>query len=156
MGIFTQNIQQLERSLTNEQKKRAYKKEKIRQLEIFLYNKFYNKFYTNKEQNPDFTLGYFSNPDTKQKLLNYTGFLDDIDKIQIYNKILNNIYNDFKKYYKLEIDISKLKPEEEEQPKEKNNNNKTINNIIDIFLTGLIGLLIPTNTNAKRYRKYKL
>ena len=121
MGVFTQNIQQLERSLTNEQKKRAFKKEKIRELELFLYNKFYNKFYENKKQNPVFLLGYFQNPDIKKRLLNYNGFLDDIEKSKIYNNILNNIYKDFKKYYTLEIDTTKenIKQQKEEEQKQK-------------------------------------
>lgn len=114
MGIFTQNIQQLERSLTNEQKKRTYKKEKTRELELYLYNKIYSKFYKSKNSDPDFILGYFQNPDIKKQLLNYTGFLDDIEKSKIYNNILNSIYKDFKRYYNLEIDTSK---EEKEQQK---------------------------------------
>lgn len=93
--------------MTSAEKKRTFKREKQRELELFLYNKFYTKFYKHKEKNPDHILGYFQNPDIKKQLLNYNGFLDDIDKIQIYNKILNSVYKDFKKYYTLEIDTTK-------------------------------------------------
>lgn len=121
MGIMTQNFQKLERALTDEQKKASYKKQLKEELQINLYNRFYELFYKNKEHNPDQTLSYFLNPDIKTNILNYKGFLNIIDRDSIYNKILNNVYKDFKKYYTLEIDTTKedVKQQKEEEQKQK-------------------------------------
>lgn len=151
MGIMTDNIQQLERSLTSEQKKTAYRRQKRKEFELYLYNKFYNKFYKNKSNNPINIYSYFNIPEVKQNIFDYDGFLNIVEKNNIYNKILKQIYNEYKIYYQNEI---KIKPEKEEEQEEENTQKKKAIDILEIFNYIAIGFL-GSLFFEKHNKKYK-
>lgn len=107
MGQMTDSLRQIERAFTSKNAEKEFYKKKKHELEIFLYNKFYNKFYLYKNNNPDNIYGLFLNPDKKQEILNNYNELDEMTKNEIYNKTLKKIYTDFKKYYDFEISMKK-------------------------------------------------
>lgn len=119
MGIFTDNMQALNRGFVSE---RAEKKAIQREKNIyknFLYIKFYDLFYKNQKSPPTNTFAHFQQPDVIQDIICNKKFdsLDGFLKIEIYNNILNKTYKTFKNNYNMNIDSSKTEEKEEKERK---------------------------------------
>lgn len=143
MGVFTDNMQALNRGFISERAEKRAEQEKRKKLlqkqndyKNFLYKKFYAQFYAsqknNKNSNPDNILGKFQDFEQMQKIINNDNFteLEIFFRIENYNKILNKTYKQFKTDFKLNIDTSKQEHEEAKELqrllKIYNNNQKII------------------------------
>lgn len=117
MGVFTDNIQALNRGFVSERaEKKALQRKKI-SYKNFLYNTFYNRFYRKKGTNPKNTFAYLQQFETMQKIVNDEDFisLDISTRIEFYNSILNKTYRQFKNDYELNISTEKAEKEDERE-----------------------------------------
>lgn len=115
MGVFTDNIQALNRGFLSERaEKKAIKEEKLK-YKNYLYKKFYSKFKENQEKSPDLIYSYFIQTEIQEKILNNFQNLDFSTKIELYNAILNKLYKQFKNDYLMNYDFIKIEKEEEKE-----------------------------------------
>lgn len=143
MGVFTDNMQALNRGFISERAEKKAEQEARKKLlqkqndyKNFLYKKFYAQFYANQKNNPNSNpsniLGKFQDFEQMQKIINNDNFtdLEIFFRIENYNKILNKTYKQFKTDFKLNIDTSKQEHEETKELqrllKIYNNNQKII------------------------------
>lgn len=115
MGVFTDNIQALNRGFLSERaEKKAIKEEKMK-YKNYLYKKFYSKFKENKKKTPDLIYSYFIQTEIQEKILNNFKNMDFSFKIETYNNILNKLYKQFKNDYLMNYDFIKVEKEEEKE-----------------------------------------
>lgn len=142
MGIFTDNMQALNRGFVSERAEKKAEQEKRKKLlqkqndyKNYLYKKFYAQFYAsqkNTRSDPVNIFGKFQDFEQMQKIVNHDNFteLEIFFRLENYNKILNKVYKQFKNDFQLNIDISKIEKEEEKELRRLlkiyNNNQKII------------------------------
>lgn len=132
MGVFTDNMQALNRGFVSERAEKKALQKKKNSYKNYLYNTFYNRFYRKKGTNPKNTFAYLQQFETMQKIVNDEDFatLDVSTRIELYNSILNKSYKQFKNDYELNISTEEIEKEEEKELhrllKIYNNNQKII------------------------------
>ena len=142
MGIFTDNMQALNRGFVSERAEKKAEQEKRKKLlqkqndyKNYLYKKFYAQFYAsqkNTRSDPVNIFGKFQDFEQMQKIVNHDNFteLEIFFRLENYNKILNKVYKQFKNDFQLNINTSKIEKEEEKELhrllKIYNNNQKII------------------------------
>ena len=127
MGVFTDNMQALNRGLVSERAEKKAEQEKRKKLlqkqndyKNYLYKKFYAQFYANQkntQSDPVNIFGKFQDFEQMQKIVNHDNFteLEIFFRLENYNKILNKVYKQFKNDFQLNIDTSKIEKEEEKE-----------------------------------------
>lgn len=127
MGVFTDNIQALNRGFVSERAEKKAEQEKRKKLlqkqndyKNYLYKKFYAQFYANQKNtrsDPVNIFGKFQNFEQMQKIVNHDNFteLEIFFRLENYNKILNKVYKQFKNDYDLNISTEKVEKEEERE-----------------------------------------
>lgn len=117
MGVFTDNMQALNRGFVSERAEKKALQRKKNAYKNFLYNTFYNRFYRKKGTNPKNTFAYLQQFETMQKIVNDEDFivLDISTRIEFYNSILNKTYRQFKNDYELNISTEKEEKEDERE-----------------------------------------
>lgn len=117
MGVFTDNMQALNRGFVSERAEKKALQKKKNNYKNFLYNTFYNRFYRKKGTNPKNTFAYLQQFETMQKIVNDEDFisLDISTRIEFYNSILNKTYKQFKNDYDLNISTEKAEKEDERE-----------------------------------------
>lgn len=118
MGISTDLMQQMNRTFTSQKAEKDFKKKQKVDFENYLYNRFYQKFYSGKDFEPIATYSYFINTEKKQEILQDFTDIDIITKNTIYNKILNMIYKDFQNDYNTNKSTEKIDAERQKALKE--------------------------------------
>lgn len=177
MGISTDLMQQMNRTFTSQKAEKDFRKKQKADFENYLYNRFYQKFYNEKDFEPLATYSYFINTEKKQEILQDFQDIDIITKSTIYNKILNMIYKDFQNDYKTNKSTEKFDKEYQKALKEleqaikrrdraKARYEKSLTryrtqkmNIVKITKKGfgqiLLGIFIGGRVASKTYRKMK-
>lgn len=162
MGILTQNLQQINRSIENETSQKITKKESKENFETYLFFEIWQTFA--RSQDIEKTFLYFKDTATVKKYIeehqhikehNQDGYIKIIDfealtiteKLTIYNKVLNNIYKQFQYKYK-NLNYNTI-PEEEEKPK-----NNILENIANFIIYVFIGFFtsLVIGSHKKRYK----
>lgn len=117
MGVFTDNMQALNRGFVSERAEKKALQKKKNSYKNFLYNTFYNRFYKKKGTNPKNTFAYLQQFETMQKIVNDEDFttLNISTRIELYNSILNKTYKQFKNDYEMNISTEKAEKEEEKE-----------------------------------------
>ena len=127
MGVFTDNMQALNRGFVSERAEKKAEQEKRKKLlqkqndyKNYLYKKFYAQFYAsqkNTRSDPVNIFGKFQDFEQMQKIVNHNNFteLEIFFRLENYNKILNKVYKQFKNDFQLNIDTSKIEKEEEKE-----------------------------------------
>lgn len=118
MGISTDLVQQMNRTFTSQKAEKDFRKKQKADFENYLYNRFYQKFYNEKDFEPLATYSYFINTEKKQEILQDFQDIDIITKSTIYNKILNMIYKDFQNDYNTNKSTKKIDKEYQKALKE--------------------------------------
>lgn len=166
MGVFTDNMQQINRSIQTQNEQKITQKESKKNFENYIFFEIWQTFATS--ENIEKTYLYFKDTTTTKSYIEkhehikkrdskyiYIIDFDNLtitEKLKIYNNILDKIYKQFKykiKYKTYEETQEQQAAQEQEQKKEKHVN------ILDILGAFFLGLLIPTNTSAKKFKKYK-
>lgn len=117
MGVFTDNMQALNRGFVSERAEKKALQKKKNAYKNFLYIKFYNKFYEHKEHNPENVFAYYQQPEVIQDII-CTEKFDDLDgffKIELYNSILSKTFKTFKNNYMMNISTEKTEKEEKKE-----------------------------------------
>lgn len=114
MGIFTDNMQALNRGFVSERAEKKALQKKKNAYKDFLYKKFYKKFYNNQNSDPVQTFAFYQQPDVTQNIICNENFEDlpGSVRIELYNNILNKTYKQFKNNYNLNISTEKQNQEE--------------------------------------------
>lgn len=127
MGVFTDNMQALNRGFVSERAEKKAEQEKRKKLlqkqndyKNYLYKKFYAQFYANQkntQSDPVNIFGKFQDFEQMQKIVNHDNFteLEIFFRLENYNKILNKTYKQFKNDYDLNISTEKVEKEEERE-----------------------------------------
>lgn len=117
MGVFTDNMQALNRGFISERAEKKALQKKKNAYKDFLYKKFYNKFYNNQNSDPIQTFAFYQQPDVTQNIICNENFEDlpGSVRIELYNNILNKTYKQFKNNYNLNISTEKQEKEEEKE-----------------------------------------
>lgn len=165
MGILTDSLHQLDRSITKKETQKEREKREQKEIEIKLYNFFiyhFKQFPKSYEKNYCYYLGTKPRQELHKKIAPNIDFLEFY---KIYDKILDTIYKRYKKIYKIQNEETEKREKEEQKEIEQykkaiqknyklkqqkqQTRRKLINNILGSFL---IGLLIPTRKKKNKYK----
>ena len=117
MGVFTDNMQALNRGFVSERAEKKALQKKKNAYKDFLYKKFYNKFYSNQNSDPIQTFAFYQQPVVTQNIICDEKFEDlpGSVRIELYHSILTKTYKQFKNNYNLNISTEKQEKEEEKE-----------------------------------------
>lgn len=164
MGIMTNNLQQINRSIQTQNEQKITQKESKKNFETFIFFEIWQTFA--KSNDIEKTFLYFKDTTTTKKyiekhenikqsendsyinILNFDN-LTITEKLQIYNKVLNSIYKQFQ--YKIKYLNYEPIPEEE-PPKKQKRFNKICTLIIYTFIGFISSLLIGKHKTHKKYK----